>query len=148
MIWKLLKKCKPYILGADVGRKILATDMLLGATHHHGSVVDFIGEEGTIEALNAKFNAKTVADYWDKVGHRLRITINHLRRGENLDMIKFNSDRSEEIFDRNWHDIADDYAEKTYEKKGLRDEEGRVKRKPPGWSRKYIKKGVLDQWLR
>jgi hypothetical protein len=91
---------------------ILAIDALFGMTHHSGSIGEHIGKKTTwksewkgetiyrpqvdvniIKALNAKHNANTVADFWDKVSPKMRRDINKILWREHGKRITLNKDR-------------------------------------------------------
>ena len=114
-IWLQFKKLRGDLTGRNIKRKIIAIDTIFSLSHHNGNLAELltgdyphhpptIADMSRINAaLNAKFNAKTPADYWDMVSNRVRIQINQLRRGHGLPMFHFNSDRNPEIFTNNPH---------------------------------------------
>lgn len=101
--WDTLKRVRKEFYSSNLNRKIIAIDTLLGITHHAGPILDYIGESDSAQALNAKFNARTVADFWDKVNPKLRIQINKARRQEQLPIIAWNVERDPKIFTKDPH---------------------------------------------
>ncbi len=104
-LWCTLKGLNKDLIGSNISKKILAIDHLLGMTHHAGSILERVGEKGAEQALNAKFNARTPADFWDEVSPSLRTQINKIRRSElQLPIITLNEERNPKIFTENPHD--------------------------------------------
>jgi len=105
--WDMFKQNKPKLLGSNLDAKISAIDRVLGLVHHNKeTLLEYINmEETSWEALNAKFNAKTPADFWDKVSPNLSREINKIRRSElSLPIITFNKERESEIFTESPHE--------------------------------------------
>ncbi len=111
--WEDFKKYSKRLYDSDISKKVVAIDSILGLAHHNGSLLDYVGEITEIsgireqigeQALNAKFNARTPADFWDKVSPQLCIEINKIRRSElQLPIITFNEERSSDLFTYNYH---------------------------------------------
>jgi len=103
-VWNKFKKLRKNLVSGSLQKKIMSMDECLGLAHTNGPLLDMIGETAGKEALNAKFNAGTPADFWDKVSPKLRQQINQIRRNElHLPMITFNQERSSEIFTSDPH---------------------------------------------
>ncbi len=102
--WKDFLKHAKNLNHQDLNKRVSAIDHIFGLAHHNGLLIDYAGEKKGRQpigsrALNAKFNARTPADFWDKVSPHIRAQINHLRRSEkSLPVMRFNAEREENLF--------------------------------------------------
>jgi len=99
--WERFQKYADALFSSSLDKQIPAVDSVLGITHHSGPLLDHLAKDKSAvrSALNAKFNAKTPADFWDKVSPKLREQINKIRRSElSLPIITFEKERDPKIF--------------------------------------------------
>jgi hypothetical protein len=101
-LWEKLKEIKDDIYSGDHDRMMRGIDIIMSLTHNGGDFAEHTSEggdtKGLMQALNAKFNARDISDWWDKVDPQLRKVINLNRLEQGKPVISQNPDVDESIF--------------------------------------------------